>query len=80
MTSLMTDESGITLGMIMSHMQAMEVWLTWRIDSVGRSLTARMDRLEGNLTGQIDAIDKRLDAIEIEMPPKRVAALGVKVR
>lgn len=34
-----------------------------------------IDRLQSNLTMQIDAIDNRLDAIEIESLPTRVQAL-----
>lgn len=86
----MTDESGVTLGMILTHMRAMEVRLTRRIDSIDQrltqridgvdhGLTARIDRLERNLTRQIDAIDKRLDAVEIEMLPKRVRAIETVV-
>ncbi len=39
-----------------------------------------MDRMERNLTAQIDGIDKRLDEIEIENMPKRVTALEAAVR
>jgi len=38
-------------------------------------LEGRMDRMERNLTAQIEAIDKRLDAVEIEELPKRVQKL-----
>lgn len=79
----------ITLRVILQHMQAMEhrlmSTLGSRIDSLDtrlsgkiESLATRMDRMErkmDNHTLQLDAIDKRLDAVEIEDLPKRVRRL-----
>lgn len=65
----MADE--ITLGTIMEHLQALEMRMNKRFDNVD----GRIDRLERNLTRQIEAIDKRLDAVEIEQLPKRVSRI-----
>ncbi len=69
-------------GRLIQRIDGAENKLTKRIDGAESSLTTRMDRLENkvdrmhvNLSGQIDAIDKRLDAVEIEFLPKRVAKL-----
>ena len=37
-------------------------------------------KVERNLTAQIDAIDKRLDELEIEYLPRRIAALEAAIR
>jgi hypothetical protein len=68
------DSSGITLQMIMDHLQAVHVSL--RSDMKG--LGDRLERVENRVilvSAQIDAIDKRLDTIEIEELPKRVRQL-----
>lgn len=68
----------ITLEMIMNRLQTMHSTLQGSIDDVTNgvsSLSNRIDVLETNLTRQIDAIDARLDAIEIESLPRRVTAL-----
>lgn len=57
----------ITLRHVLSHVQGMEIRINQRFDAVDE----RFNRLERNLTFQIDAIDKRLDAVEIEYLPKR---------
>ncbi len=78
-------DNEITLGVIMQHMQGMELRLTRRIDDVDHRLSGlngrvdnldkKLDRIYHNLSFQIDAIDKRLDEIEIEQLPKRVTAI-----
>jgi archaellum component FlaC len=82
----MAKRTRITAGTILKHMQAMEKRLTVRISSVEIGLDSRINALDekfsrrfDNLSFQIDAIDKRLDAIEIEDLPRRVKRLEAKV-
>lgn len=42
------------------------------IESRMNRLEDKMERVHRNLSSQLDAIDKRLDAVEIEFLPKRV--------
>ena len=44
-----------------------------------REIKDALRLLEARLTIQIDTIDKRLDAVEIESLPRRVAALEAKM-
>ena len=79
----MADE--ITLKTVLDHMTAMEQRLSGRFNGVDARLSAIEGRLggieqklshaEAKLSWQIDAIDKRLDGIEIEKLPKRIARL-----
>ncbi|HVW66228.1 MAG TPA: hypothetical protein VHA78_00685 [Candidatus Peribacteraceae bacterium] len=81
----MAQSKRITLKVILDHLQAFQIQINGRMDRFegrmggveGRmgGLEGRMDRMERNLTAQISAIDKRLDAIEIEELPKRVRKL-----
>lgn len=71
-------ESDITLGTILEHLRAFEGRMLNRFtDLEGRmnSLEQRVDRMDRNLTRQINAIDQRLDAVEIEQLPKRVTRI-----
>ena len=71
-------DNDITLQIVLEHMQNMQRVLMSEIGAVRtdlQRLERRVDRMETNLTNQIDAIDKRLDAIEIENLPKRVRVL-----
>lgn len=72
------EEQGITLGIILEHLRAMESRIRERFENVEFRLDRvelGQQRLERNLTAQIDAIDKRLDPVEIEHLPKRVTRL-----
>lgn len=69
-------DSDITLGTILEHMRGMEERIGQRFENVAcrlDRLELGQQRLERNLTAQIDAIDKRLDAVEIEHLPKRMS-------
>ncbi|MDD4628671.1 MAG: hypothetical protein PHE68_04755 [Candidatus Peribacteraceae bacterium] len=66
-----TPRTCVTPTVLLQHMQGMEQRLTSRMDGLGN----KMDRMHVNLSAQIDAIDQRLDVIEIENLPKRVAKL-----
>jgi hypothetical protein len=68
--------------MLLEHLQRMEQRLTASIQDVRADvqtvegkLTKRIDRLEVKLTTQLDGIDERLDGLEIEHLPRRIAAL-----
>ena len=75
----------ITLKTIVDHIQAQGMEFRGEFRSVHErldGLSTKIDNLRDtvernhrNLTAQIDAIDKRLDAIEIENVPQRVATL-----
>lgn len=76
----MTQDNEITLAMILQHMQGMEHRLrtefrteigTLRIELKTdiSSLSNKVDRHYTLLSGQIDAIDKRLDDVEIVQIP-----------
>ncbi len=67
----MEKPADITLKDVISHLQAMEQRLT----NNDARLEKQIERVERNLTAQIDAIDQRLDAIEIEKLPKRMKKL-----
>lgn len=74
----MDPSKDITPAVLLAHIQAVgnDVrTLDTRLGTVERSLGSRIDRLQSNLTAQINAIDKRLDAVEIEFLPKRVRSL-----
>ena len=61
----------ITLKAVLDHIVAMEGRLMMRIEGVERELRSGF----ANLSHQIDAIDQRLDDIEIEGLPRRVKEL-----
>ena len=65
----MSDE--ITLKAVLDHIVAMEGRISTRIDNVQKELCSGF----ANLTRQIEAIDHRLDEIEIANLPKRVKVL-----
>ena len=72
------DDKDITLRTILDHMRGMEDRINKRFDVVHlrfNAVDARIDLLGRNLTRQIDAIDKRLDEIEIEKLPQRVVRI-----
>lgn len=79
----MPDE--ITFKTVIEHIQAQGVEfrgafraVNERIDALSTqvgTLRESVERNHRNLTTQINAIDKRLDAIEIENLPRRVATL-----
>lgn len=70
------EEKGITLRHIMSHLQGLEQRINERFEKA----ESNMKRMERNLTFQIGAIDKRLDAVEIEYLPKRVSRIEKHLR
>ncbi len=76
----MADDRDITIGTLLQHMQAMEQRLTEKIETVARGLRQEIRQVEANLTRQLDAIDKRLHAIEIEELPRRVKRLETASR
>ncbi len=58
----------ITLTTILEHLRAFEKRVNDRFNAMDRRFDEadeRADRRYRNLTGQIDAIDKRLDMVEI---------------
>jgi DNA-binding transcriptional MerR regulator len=74
-TAIMTDE-GITLQVVLDHMQAhrndlsgqmtsMKSELNNRIDQLDKKLSTRIDDVQFILTNQINALDDRLNSIEI---------------
>ncbi len=77
-----TPDSDITARMLLEHLRQMEQRLTASIQgvqadvrAVEAKLTRRIDRLETNLATQLDAIDRRVDGLEMEHLPRRVAGL-----
>jgi hypothetical protein len=72
----MTD---ITMHMLLEHQQAMKIELLQQMRDMRKELVSElrtdMRNMERRLTRQIDGIDKRLDAIEIEELPKRVSRI-----
>ncbi len=77
----MAEDQDITPAILLRHMQAMESRIMERfgkVDARFAQVDARFAKLEHRmdvLTTGVDNIDKRLDDIEIELLPKRVAAL-----
>jgi len=72
----------ITLRILLDHIQYLGRSVHQEIESLKvemRSLEGRLndriDRVDRNLTRQIDAIDQRLDAFEAELLPQRVKAI-----
>jgi hypothetical protein len=68
-------DKDVTLGAVMEHLRAMEGRINKRFESADLRLErieSGQQRMERNLTRQIDGIDKRLDEIEIEKLPERV--------
>jgi predicted nucleic acid-binding Zn-ribbon protein len=77
-------DDGITLQTVLEHMQNMQQTLSGQIREIRETmatktdlqhLEVKVDRNHASLTQQIDALDQRLDAIEIENLPKRVTKL-----
>ena len=65
----------VTLGAVMEHLRAMEGRINKRFENADfrlERIESGQQRMERNLTRQIDGIDKRLDEIEIEKLPQRV--------
>ena len=83
----------ITIGVILDHMRHMEDRLIGKMQhllnaelvgvkndiSILKTTLGSVERQLGVLQGGVDMIDKRLDDIEIEFLPKRVARLERKV-
>jgi len=79
----MPDE--ITLKTVLEHIAAMEQRLSGRLGGVETRLgevetrlggvERRIEALDASLSQQIDGIDKRLDEVEIEQLPKRMAVV-----
>ena len=72
----MPDE--ITLKTVLEHIAAMEQRLSGRLGGVETRLGGverRIEALDASLSQQIDGIDKRLDEVEIEQLPKRMAVV-----
>lgn len=88
----MADE--ITLNIVLEHLSSMEQRLSGKINEVNDRVTGvhtglstsisnlgtQMHAMEQRLLRQIDAIDERLDDIEIETLPQRVAQLEKALR
>ncbi len=74
MNHLHSMQAGLHAEMRVLHADLMGEIGKVRSDLMGEigTVHGRIDRLETNLTRQIDGIDKRLDAIEIENLPKRM--------
>ena len=73
----------ITPKVLLEHMQNMQRVLGGKIDQNRLELKADIQRVERKvdiLKVGVDNIDKRLDAIEIENLPKRVAVLEAAVQ
>lgn len=80
--------TGITLAMLLDHMQSMEYRLKQEIGSVrsdmakmGTHLNARIDRVERDIAWikvSIGNIDKRLDTIEVVQVPRLEKAIGMR--
>ncbi len=75
----MTD---ITMHMLLEHQQAMKIELLQQMRDMRKELVNElrtdMRNMERRLTRQIDGIDKRLDAVEIEHLPYRVKRLEMQ--
>lgn len=85
-------DSDITLLTVLQHMQSMEQRLIERIDGVRDSLNGRIDGLEVKVDrlemkgdrnhvqviAQLDAIDRRLDEVEVVEIPKLKKMVGMK--
>lgn len=83
------QSDGITLKMLLDHQRAMRaefmhdqktmlIQMDRRFDEFSRRMDEsdkRTDRMQRNLTGQLDMIDERLNSVEIEYLPKRVTKL-----
>lgn len=62
----------------MEHLRAMEDRINKRFEQVGfrlERIESDQQRMERNLTRQIDGVDKRLDEMEIAKLPQRVARI-----
>ena len=69
------NDKDITLRTILDHMRGLEDRVMKKFEQVDfrlERLQTDQQRMERNLTRQIDAIDKRLDEIEIEKLPQRL--------
>jgi len=76
------SRTGVTPAILLQHMRGMEQRLSRNIEDTKTELKGditrietKMDRMHVNLSGQIGALDERLDSVEIEFLPKRVAKL-----
>jgi len=86
----MRQDDGITPKVLLDHMRAMEGRLSQKISEEIRGVHTRIDRVEIRIdrveqkltliSTQIGNIDQRLDVIEIEYLPRRVAALEATSR
>ena len=90
------DHKDITMHDLLAHMQNMQRVMREELVNIQKGLALARTSLTGEarevknmirnsesrLTAQIDAIDARLDEIEIELLPKRIAvlekAVGIK--
>lgn len=84
----MKKDDDVTPKMLLDHMRGMEERLFKKISEEIRTVHQRIDRLEVHvdriekkltlISTQIENIDQRLDTIEIENLPHRVAALEAR--
>ncbi len=68
----------ITLKTVLEHMVAMEQRIYDRFEHRLDNLEKRIALAESNLTYQLDAIDSRLDDLELAELPRRVSLLESK--
>lgn len=78
----MAPDDEITPKVLLEHLQQMELRIGLKVEAVRVELKAdivdlrqKVERMERNLSGQMETIDERLDAIEIERLPRRVGVL-----
>lgn len=79
------SRTGITSAVLLDHMRGMEGRLHTEIKEVRLDLRStearlidRIDRVERNLTVQIEGLDHRLDDIEVSQIPKLKKAVGIR--
>ena len=72
--------AGITMRILLSHMQNMQQVLVERMDRLEKRIDAKIDHTHHLLVMQLDGIDARLNGMEIEFLPRRVKALEVAMR
>ena len=75
------NDDGVTLAILLRHMQGMERRLTERIDGVEQKvdrLETKVDRHHAQTMVAFNNIDDRLDDLEVVQVPKLKKAVGMR--
>ncbi len=73
-------DTDITLKMILEHMQAMRSDLLQRIDDLGKTLSIRIDGLQGQIDGNQRSLQAQINGLERQIATLQVGVENIDKR